>query len=374
MEKRDHLPNYDGTEYENQAENMPFLHDITPDLLEAVYSGLDAEQKPMAFVSDDLLVLRQTHACDNLLECGAFYSVESVLPPMLCVQLRQCIQMGERARLHVQLMQQQWTIQVIPVQAGALLVFEGEGHRQAGVTIATAHLRVSASHLLMRAHALDDAGRTEEAADLRCEALRILRQAGHMEVLFGASEPVKRELLVVGEVLETMRQRLAARGVTVETQTDVPDCYIATDEQLLQSALTALVSNSLRYGGEQVHIRLTASRNESGVVFGVDDDGPGLSERVMAHMNDSWMKADALPDGCWGLGIPYVRGIASRLGGMLVFPHGESGCRARLFLPDSTDDIDLFETESSYHVGSSGPHPIDIELSDAVEAVVFRAR
>ncbi len=373
MKNHDQMTNSNGTEHGNQTGNMPFLRDITPELFEAVYCGLDAEQKPMAFISADLFVLRQTRACENLLERGTFYSVESVLPPMLCAQLRQCIRTGEQAHLSAQLMQQRWTIRVVPARDGALLVFEPEEQRQAGVTMAAARLRVSASHLLAHARALDGDGRTEEAAELRYEALRILRQIGHMEVLFGAPEPMLCRRLELGEVLETLRRQLAARGVTVQTQTDAPKAHVIADEQMLLSALAALVSNSLGYGGEQVHIRLTAAASENGVVFGVDDDGAGLSEQALSRMNDSWTRTDALPGG-WGLGIPFVRGIAARHGGMLIYPSAERGCSARLYLPDRSDDWELFEMDTCYDASMKETNPTDVELSGVLAPEAYGAR
>ena len=354
-------------------ETDAFFDMLPPELFAAVCRGVDAAMHPMALVSGELMVLRQTDACAGLLQEGAFYSLESVLQPSVCDSVRRSIQSRTEHTIAVMLAGQPWQMRIVPTDGGALLVFLRELSHQAGVSMAAARLRESASHLLLQADGLALGGMEEDACVLRREALRILRQANHAQMLSGAPEPMQWELCSTGELLHLAADQLARRGVKVSVQVS-EEVSLRADRGLQLSALMTLVSNSLRYGGEKVRIALRADRLEDGdgVVFCVDDSGAGLSDEALMHMNNTWRRPDAEPGG-WGLGIPYARRIAELHGGVLVFVHlPDGGCGARLSLPLHPED-GLLGTETDYRMGlASGVSSADIELSDALEADAYR--
>lgn len=354
-------------------ETDAFFDMLPPELFAAVCRGVDAAMHPMALVSGELMVLRQTDACAGLLGEGSFYSLESVLQPCVCDSVRRSIQSRTEHTLAVMLAGQPWQMRIVPTDGGALLVFLRELSHQAGVSMAAARLRESASHLLLQADGLALGGMEEDACVLRREALRILRQANHAQMLSGAPEPMQWELCSTGDLLQLAADQLARRGVKVTAQV-LEEVSLRADKGLLLSALMTLVSNSLRYGGEQVRIALRADRLEDGdgVMFCVDDSGAGLSDEALMRMNDTWRRPDAELGG-WGLGIPYARRIAELHGGVLVFVRlPDGGCGARFSLPLYPED-GLLGTETDYRMSlASGISSADIELSDALEADAYR--
>lgn len=351
--------------------NDAFFAGLSPEQLAAVCQGLDAPMHAMALVSEQLMVLRQTHSCAALLAYGGFYSLREVLDPAACDAIQNSVRTGTAHTILLSLSGERWSMRIVPVEGQALLVFQCDVQHQVGVSMTAAGLRGSAARLLMRADVLESDGLGEDACAIRREALRILRQANHAELLNGALGPMRRELCSATELLTDAGRQLARRGVTVDIQNPVQDVSLWADQGLLLSALMTLISNSLRHGGNQVHIRLYAGTQGGSVVFVVDDDGVGLSQEALARMNDTWRQADASVGG-WGLGIPYARRIAELHGGALLFaPGAAGGCTARISIP-LRQEAGL-ETASSYQPNlAAGVNAADIELSDVLDAAVFR--
>ncbi|MDO5785179.1 MAG: ATP-binding protein [Eubacteriales bacterium] len=344
-------------------------------LLKAVCHGLDAEQQPIALVSAQLMVLRQTRPCRSLLEDSGFYSIESVLEPAACQTIRQCIESGTEQLLPVRIFDHQWDMRIVPVRQDALLLFQDSRPQQVGVTLAAARLRDSASHLLMQADMLELDGMAEDGAMIRREALRILRQANHTQLLFGAPEPLHWSECSLRAFMARVREQLEKRGVQAEVRSPQQDVCFRADEELLLAALMTLVSNSLRHGGADVQLVLSAQQEEENLRFCVDDDGAGMTPQALARMNNTWRQTDAQL-GSWGLGIPYARRIAALHGGMLMFLQRDGGgCAARLYLPLREAEVWEMEAGSSYNMTSAAAvSAADIELSDAQGAEQFRRR
>lgn len=350
------------------AGEQAFLDALSPALLKAVCRSLDAPMYPMAQVSEQLMVLRQTRACDGLLARGSFYSLREVLQPAQCDAVQHSLRTGTQQTVSLLLSGQCWTMHIWPEGEQALLVFQCDMQHQAGVSMAAAHLRDSAARLLLRADEMKRNGLRTDACFVRREALRILREANHASLLSGAPEPMRYQLYTIEELFCRARQQLARLGVPVVVQQPVPAACLRADAGLLLSALMTLVSNSLRHGGEQVHIRLHAAVQENGVVFAVDDDGTGLSTAALERMDDTWRQTDVLVGG-WGLGIPYARRIAELHGGSLFFAPG-TGCMVRMFIPMRSENG--FAAAGSYRPDlAAGATEADIELSDVLDAVVF---
>ena len=89
--------------------------------------------------------------------------------------------------------------------------------------------------------------------------------------------PIRSETVAVGEVLDVVAARFAARArglgrsvSTVETQ-----LAVEADRERLDQALSALVDNALRHGSGDVV--LAACEADGSVEIHVSDDGPGIS-------------------------------------------------------------------------------------------------
>jgi signal transduction histidine kinase len=118
---------------------------------------------------------------------------------------------------------------------------------------------------------------------------------------------------------------------------------LVADETLLRRALWNLVENAAKYGAPP--ITLSAARRGDSVVFGVDDDGPGIPAEARQRVLDPFQRLDAArtpgggrPAG-FGLGLTFARRVAEVHGGRIaVGPASaaggvERGCRVTLSVP-----------------------------------------
>lgn len=121
------------------------------------------------------------------------------------------------------------------------------------------------------------------------------------------------------------------------------ECAVRSDFELLHQVLTVVVSNSVRYAGEECAVSLKAERCCSSVVVFADDDGPGFSGDVLPHVFERFFRGDKAhnrADGGSGLGLSIALVIIGALGGIIsaenVVPHG---ARIRIEIPFSGGDF-----------------------------------
>lgn len=358
-----------------ETELALFFDDLSQDVVYAACLGLDATLRPMAYVSDQLMVLRQTEACRSILADVGFYSIEGILPEQVCETIRQCIQTKTEQRLPVYLRETRWELHIVPAKQGAVLVFAPAGQQRVGVSMAAARLRDCAQNLLFQADELEQEQDITRAANTRKQAMQILRQVNHMQLLFGTPEPMHWEECHACHMVQDMVQQLQERNVDAVMHGAEKEITFHGDERLICAALMTLVSNSLRHGGTDTKLILTVEQIGSSVSFGVLDYGMGLSDAAFERMNDTWEKQDALI-GSWGLGIPYARRIAAMHGGMLLFlRRPEGGTAAYLRIPLCIKFEEGMESGSDYQTFLiSGIRVADIELSDALDAEIYRKK
>jgi signal transduction histidine kinase len=88
----------------------------------------------------------------------------------------------------------------------------------------------------------------------------------------------------------------------------------------LEQALLNLLANANRYGREGGLIQLELERGQSGAVFRVADDGPGIPtgdrERIFERYYRAETESTRRSQGS-GLGLPIVRAIAELHGGQI---------------------------------------------------------
>ena len=94
---------------------------------------------------------------------------------------------------------------------------------------------------------------------------------------------------------------------------------LKTDMELLHQVLTAVVSNSLKFGAKV--IELSACKNfENKIVIKITDNGPGFSEESLPHVFERFYRSDEAHTrsaGGAGLGLSISETIISALGGKI---------------------------------------------------------
>ena len=112
---------------------------------------------------------------------------------------------------------------------------------------------------------------------------------------------------------------------------------VTADRGKLKRVLDNLVSNAVKYGRPGGTVVLAAEGYRQGVILSVSDDGRGIPEEALAHVFDSFFRADAARSSSVpgsGLGLAICKSIAESHHGKLWLTSREGeGTRAYLYLP-----------------------------------------
>lgn len=161
------------------------------------------------------------------------------------------------------------------------------------------------------------------------EDLRVLslNDSGHLELQREAIR-LADELAVV---LEAFATPLAASGFTLKWELDA-ELWVCCDGLRIRQALMALLENAQKHA---VPGMLTVRLHRSGTqcILSVEDEGPGISEEVAAHIFEAFRRGEpsrSRKSGGSGLGLAVVKAIAEAHGGSAVCQSG--GRDGTLFL------------------------------------------
>ena len=146
------------------------------------------------------------------------------------------------------------------------------------------------------------------------------------------------ERLAVGPILEAEREdRVESERARIDIG-EVTDREVEFDPVALSRAVSNLVDNALRYGGERSRVRLSAAPSGGGVAIDVEDDGPGVPVAERERVFDRFARLDEARSsgtGGSGLGLAIVRAIVEAGGGRVSCSDSElGGARFSIWLPD----------------------------------------
>ena len=138
---------------------------------------------------------------------------------------------------------------------------------------------------------------------------------------------------LLAQVAQDAHATLAARGVRLLLDAD--ELFVAGDALLLRQALGNLLDNAAGFAPPGSCIDLTARRHGSLVDICVRDRGEGIPAYALERVFERFYSLPRPASGkSTGLGLPFVREVASLHGGTVeVSNHAEGGACARLCLP-----------------------------------------
>ena len=137
-------------------------------------------------------------------------------------------------------------------------------------------------------------------------------------------EPVSIARHAMGRV--TPAANLKQVTLNLNASPGLPNCE--TDASRVEQILVNLLSNAIKHAPERSSVTLSITAMKARVVFGVDDEGPGVAPSEVEQIFDIYVtKADEEVQGL-GLGLPLSRRLARLLGGELraVAHPGKGGC------------------------------------------------
>ncbi|MDF1735134.1 MAG: HAMP domain-containing sensor histidine kinase [Minwuia sp.] len=133
-----------------------------------------------------------------------------------------------------------------------------------------------------------------------------------------------------------MAERL--KGADRIVVAELPDVDALVDIRALQQIILNLLTNALKYAGDNARITLIAEVDGQGRLhFGVADTGVGMPATTVARLLRPFEQEDARisrrAEG-WGLGLPLANGLATAIGGELSIESTPGkGTRAVIVLP-----------------------------------------
>jgi signal transduction histidine kinase len=112
----------------------------------------------------------------------------------------------------------------------------------------------------------------------------------------------------------------ARQGKQLEVVSE-PHLQVWMDRQDLEEVLGNLLDNALKWG--RTRIRITAKAEPTGVVFSVEDDGPGIPEAERARALQSGARLDVSMPGT-GLGLAIASDLVTAYGAHLLLAKSDS--------------------------------------------------
>jgi len=147
-------------------------------------------------------------------------------------------------------------------------------------------------------------------------------------------DSLQRESGDVISFCQTIVESYQQKSKKLEIQSDRNSLIIDADWQLLETAVSNLIENALRFADTSVLVNV--KRQEGRVLITVEDDGPGLADNELEHIFDAFTRgSQATKRDGYGLGLAIVKRIINWHGGSVkaenrhhggakftvVFPH-----------------------------------------------------
>ena len=131
-------------------------------------------------------------------------------------------------------------------------------------------------------------------------------------------------------IARTLQRLHAQRGLTIDVQT--PLQHVVRGQRAdLDEMLGNLLDNACKWA--RTRIVITSSTDGGVIVIDVDDDGPGIPDRMRAAVLQRGVRADEAAPGS-GFGLAIVRDLVELYGGSIGLEQSAlGGLRARLRLP-----------------------------------------
>ncbi|HVS39683.1 MAG TPA: ATP-binding protein [Gemmataceae bacterium] len=126
---------------------------------------------------------------------------------------------------------------------------------------------------------------------------------------------------VVRRAVEVSRPLIAARGHAFAESTPREPLWLVGDPVRLAQILTNLLNNAAKYTEPGGHIRLTAEKNDSCILWRVRDDGIGVAPELLPRLFHLFTQADRSLDrsqGGLGIGLALVKSLVEMHGGSVA--------------------------------------------------------
>ena len=171
-----------------------------------------------------------------------------------------------------------------------------------------------------------------DRVELQQAVRRLTRTVDHLldatRLESGLLRPV-REWCDPGELLREAITRAGLKETAVKTNIDKSLPAISVDARLIEQALIALLSNAAAHGASNSPIDVSATRDDSMLVFTVADHGPGLVAGEENKVFEKFYRRPGTAPGGLGLGLSIARQLVEAHSGQIIAQNRADGSGAR---------------------------------------------
>lgn len=133
-------------------------------------------------------------------------------------------------------------------------------------------------------------------------------------------------------LIDRWSPRAIAEGASLSLHIEVSPAPAPLAAPLIDQILENLVDNALRYGGRTIVVGV--SRYDTGLALWVEDDGPGLPDKLAQRPFERFVRGPHSPGHGSGLGLSIVKALAARAGGDAQLEKTSEGrLRVRVLFP-----------------------------------------
>lgn len=171
------------------------------------------------------------------------------------------------------------------------------------------------------------------------QLIHLVEQVMTFAATYNKRYPYSMAPLSVAEIVETAYGNIAevaqAAGVSVERRIDAGLPMVMADRAAIAHCLQNLITNAIKYGGEQRWVGIHASLGERGghkeIQIKVEDRGMGISPSDLRHIFEPFYRSPAVVAAQirgTGLGLSLASSIAQAMGGRLTVTseQGKGSC------------------------------------------------
>lgn len=123
---------------------------------------------------------------------------------------------------------------------------------------------------------------------------------------------------VINEVVSSLEMAVQQKQVTISIECS-DQLVLFADMDRFKQIITNLVSNAVKYSGEESEVRIAVSQEDGYTKFMVRDNGRGISEEDLKFIFEKFYRGDKSRqnDGGTGLGLNIAKGLVELHGGRI---------------------------------------------------------
>ncbi|MBA3395919.1 MAG: HAMP domain-containing protein [Deltaproteobacteria bacterium] len=145
---------------------------------------------------------------------------------------------------------------------------------------------------------------------------------------------------LVESVMRTYRARAELRGIKLKCEIEAEARTVYADSRAFEHVLGNLVDNAVKYCAPGTDVEVHAVRVDDGIVFSVQDSGPGIEAHHLASVFERFYRAEtsrSRETGGTGLGLAIAKQLIEAMGGQIgVTSEKDHGSRFWFSLPRTT--------------------------------------